>query len=577
MSKYFKNIELLSKGVLDAMEVNKDDADYLASVALSALKVITYADQIEAKKNKTESDHYRKQGERDYSNCYLQRALIYYNRALAYAPNDSLAQKLAYRGRSAVLLSAKLYKASEKDCTTALGVDCETPKDVFEDIRQLKFKALSQMRTDDIRAEHNQELRRSADEFYRLKSHHGSIPCASADIDVVIESGVPKVIAKRDIAPSTLVVLEKAFVSWAPKNPDQYFSCYYCRKLDLNLFPCKGCVAALFCSKECEESCLKEYHSVECKIIGKLQNIKNDEIWLTRVIIKLRNMCSSWEEFVDLSRDFGMNRMTQDTIKDIFDGTNPKSVFSFDNSRHFVDGAVFQNSFPCAMILKELLNLQTFCPKNVRSKLDSMMATARILMSLSLYSHTTTLNLITDVSDSVGVGVHTNGHRGLFPFIGKMKHSCVPNVQKVCINDSIALVATETIQAGTELTVTHVCHWLENTVSRIERKRSIFMECHTVCSCFVCTASQDDWDKKYREAQISECLKKRVVDSFNCELNIIFGKPVKTLFQEMYQLVSDLRYELFSNEYEIAYQRLGSLHAYMLNKKLNNMVLGLDM
>ncbi|XP_053611150.1 SET and MYND domain-containing protein 4-like [Plodia interpunctella] len=577
MSNYFEDHEELSQDVLDAMEGDQDSVDYFANVAMAALHVVNEAEFKEVGKNKSMSDSYREQGNRAYNSGYLQKSLILYNRALAYAPIGSLALKLAYGNRSAVLFSAELYRACEKDCSTALGIDCPTPRNIIEKVRRRKFQSLAEMRKGDRLAQHNAKIRRCADEYYKLKNSNSSVPCASDDIDIIIESGMPKVIAKRDIGPGTVVAVEKSFVSWAPSDYDQYFSCYYCRKLDLNLFPCIGCVAALFCSKECEETCLAEYHSIECQIIGNLLQIDNDERWLVTPMIKLRNLCASWEDFVDLSYDFGKDRMRKDTVNEIFDGNNPKSLLSFNNDRHFKHGTTFQKSYLCALFLKNLLRLKTYFPQDETGKSSAMKAFARIMMHLSVYGRTTPLILITDVNDSDSVGAHTNGHRGLFPFIGKLKHCCVPNLQKVTINNTMALLSVKSIKAGTELTVTHVFHWLENELTKNERKMNMYLECHMICSCFVCTASPKEWKKMNRQAKISDDLKKAVVKSLNVELSIVLGTPVKTCFEQMYKLMSDLQDVPFSDEYEVVYKRLGCLHAYVLNKKLNNMVLAEDM
>lgn len=123
-----------------AMEEYDTDKDYLANVAMTAFNLTTQ-ELSDVTKNTPQSEYYREEGNNSYKGGYFQKALIFYNKALVCAPNMSLSLKLAYSNRSAVLFTAKQYQACEKDCDTALAIDCETPSSLTEKLKKRRLQA----------------------------------------------------------------------------------------------------------------------------------------------------------------------------------------------------------------------------------------------------------------------------------------------------------------------------------------------------------------------------------------------------------------------------------------------------
>lgn len=68
------------------------------------------------------------------------------------------------------------------------------------------------------------------DNFFKLKSINVDAPCATPDVDVIVESGQVKVVAAKDIRVGTLLVNETAFMA-ATHSKNVTTSCHYCLRM----------------------------------------------------------------------------------------------------------------------------------------------------------------------------------------------------------------------------------------------------------------------------------------------------------------------------------------------------------
>ncbi|XP_052755175.1 histone-lysine N-methyltransferase SMYD3-like [Galleria mellonella] len=340
-----------------------------------------------------------------------------------------------------------------------------------------------------------------------------------------MDSKFPKIVAKTDIKVGTVLALEKAFVvSPCPFDDagSNYTTCSYCLKMSLNLFPCEGCTLALFCSKQCNELCLKEYHNTECHVAGFVKNRPDIQIPL-RAAIKVRNMCKSWDELVALSNRYN----------------------------------------------------KCFFPQSGDDKAKAIRAFARILIYLTIFSPPT--YMILPESDTFDEITKFSKHPsfGLFPFIGKLKHSCIPNTRAAALNNTMALVALQPIKAGTELTITPVFHWLDCPQTKQDRQNRMLWFYRTVCSCVVCEASPHDWALMRQNSQLSVTQRRKHKMIFSNESPENFFEPNKTagIYKKICECLELLNDVPFSKEYADMYRYFRKCLLYLQDYKSQNIVL----
>nr|XP_013189757.1 unnamed protein product [Amyelois transitella] len=246
--------EYLSNTILSAMEGDDTDNDYIANVAIADADVLQlHHYPIDRKKNNSDSEFYRKEGNKEYKSVMLQKALMSYNKAMAYAPSGSLALKLAYSNRSAVLFSVKKFSACLTDCNSALAIDCPTTASVTDKLRKRKLQAtVENENLNMLRVGEDKTVSKFANEYLKLKSSNTEIPCASADIEVIIHNKIPKVIARRDIDAGELVALEEGFVTWTPTKLDMKIETFLCT--------------------ESSNGCFKQFGSINCISTNQIRN-----------------------------------------------------------------------------------------------------------------------------------------------------------------------------------------------------------------------------------------------------------------------------------------------------------------
>lgn len=186
------------------------------------------------------SNQLRKDGNVHYINKDYRQAIVCYNKALAYAPNDSLELKLAYSNISAVLLAIKAYRDCQTNIEAALNLDCpaflrvKLEKRYKETLKYLNEPLQLKNLLDISPLLHLDNKMRKFIEFD--VERNVNIPGASAD---VLVDGDKNIVAANDIAPGTMVALEKAFVS-IQSDLNEYISCYNCHKMCFFYVTCDG-------------------------------------------------------------------------------------------------------------------------------------------------------------------------------------------------------------------------------------------------------------------------------------------------------------------------------------------------
>lgn len=337
------------------------DMAKVVRAAMQALK-ISFPKPMDKNMTKSRSDStaFRQQGNDNYKAGRYREAVGLYNKALAFAPKFSDEMVLAYGNRSAVFFSIRYFSACVSDVNTCFSLGCseELAKKLLKRrdeaapfmVNEIAIQLMTS--TEFVSSYLRFECKRNID-----------VPCASADVAFVTRDGKKQATAGRDVRPGTVVALERAFVSCPSECT--YLACYYCNRPELCLYPCDGCYLAMFCGNECANRCMKEYHCIECQLIGYLGSIFEcpTNVLATRAAIKM-SLKMVWTDFINASKDIGASRMKSATVRQTFNSDEMVSILSYDDDIHFLEGRMFNGSIMIACIIHCLAGVHSnYLPK----------------------------------------------------------------------------------------------------------------------------------------------------------------------------------------------------------------------
>lgn len=431
----------------------------MAGGVLNALKTLriskTLPDIAKNEKNKERSSSYRNKGNTFYINRQFQLAFKCYNKALLYAPKNSLELVQAYSNRSALYLQLKAYTASLKDIETCLKLNCTEELQIKLAKRELQCQTM--LRHDIVKRNIFKNF--FSDKFFNFKSErHPDIPCLSSDVHVDYERGETKMVTVRDVAVGTVLAIETAFATFS-FDDKAYTACYYCQKSALNLYPCDNCCYALFCSEKCEKLCLNEYHNIECKIMNVLNsvNVGNKFRLAMKTVLKLKSRYIQWNVLIEECRNIGANRMKTGSLSEIYDVEKNSSMLSFNGKQHFIHGVLYNSCFSVATIIHYLEKLTGFFPAEPEECLEAQKCFAKLFISLELlWPSNTEIENAAERLPGSDLTISFPSHYGWFALASKVRHVCEPNVVVIGLDNRVALVAIEPIKKDTELKISHM-------------------------------------------------------------------------------------------------------------------------
>lgn len=269
-----------------------------------------------------------------------------------------------------------------------------------------------------------------------------------------MESQIPKIVAIRDVKVGKLIAVEQAFVTQLDRKL-QYSACYYCHKINLNLIPCDNCCSVLFCNRTCMHKCVDDYHGIECQVIDEFDDVGPVSVSKLSIntALKFRNQFPTWELFNEATQSYGLLRLKASGINEIYDVNNIFSVLTFKDDIPFKYGNVYNASFCCATVIHYLGLVNSFFPSNEPEKAEAIRGFSRLLMYVSGSITHTDISSPTFSTVERSVDYCDVKNYGMFPFIGKLKGACIPNVLALGLNNEIALVTVQPLKPGDEITV----------------------------------------------------------------------------------------------------------------------------
>ncbi|XP_047992416.1 SET and MYND domain-containing protein 4-like isoform X2 [Leguminivora glycinivorella] len=536
----------------------------LADVVYTALDVIKKTGSVPLllteKKSDAKSTEFRKLGNQAYMKKKYHDALVLYNKALKYAPNKSLAMKLAFSNRSALFITVKAYSACIDDLDTCFEMGC--PPEIKDKLNNRYGEALESMGMDGWMT-----TQKFAIGYFKMlnEPQNPQISSATMDVGVIIEDSCPKIVAARDVKVGTVLAVERAYV--VDMNTDNLnIACYNCQKYEYNLIPCEGCCHVMFCDDICMKECMNQYHSVECKIIDLFETtgcmVECTERMRLAIKAAIRmKLHSRWEKLIPESKVLGMDRIKNSSINQIYDCQCQEnlSLLSFKENRNFIYGTMYNASFILAAVLCYMAKTN-FLPYDYKERQEAIKCLGRIMMYLTLYGSPTIISDAASINNSSRIEFHDWENFGLFPLVGKLRNSCRANTLTVGLNDRVALVALEPISRGTEITITYLGHWLDKGADcNSVRNRNMYVLYTSVCNCTICSG---DWQHQCDTLTPTQLTCFRKLNLHSVDFKKISG-PYKLLCRAL----AELRNVPFSPEYTEVYKvfRECVLHLQQVN------------
>ncbi|KAL4702972.1 hypothetical protein ACJJTC_008750 [Scirpophaga incertulas] len=439
------------------------------------------------RKSARKSDLYRSDGNIAFKQRNYQRAQEFYNKALLMAPIHSESLVLAYSNRSALFYQVGCFEACLNDINTCLKMNC--PPKIIAKLIQRKNKAEPHAIAEKLSNPIRQKV--LSQEYLSLKSKNVYIPCASTDIEARVDNcKLPKLIATNNVKVGEVIAVEKAFVS-ALHLSELNTSCYYCHKMNLNLIPCDNCCVAMFCDETCKTSCMSDYHSIECKVLDICHILQPQLQLALKAVIKLKNVLNTWEKLNEESLHLGLNRIKHSKINEIYDGENIISMLSFKDDDVFIYGQFHNILYESGLVIHYLNQTNSFFPSNNVLKYAAICGFSRLFIYFSMHMRSTLLRDSISSTISHQISIKGKENFGAFALLGKIKHSCNPNVMVVSLNNKAVLVTIQPLEEGTELSISYLGHRIEINMRNTQWKICLF-HIKVVCkrTCTVCNGRE---------------------------------------------------------------------------------------
>ncbi|XP_052757185.1 uncharacterized protein LOC113510065 [Galleria mellonella] len=567
---------LASKGYLAKMYTALED-DGIASVIKIALDVVRNTEIVPLpdirRKNSDKAASFIYEARAYLRSRCIDVALEKCNEMLLYAPKNSDHMFSVYYFRAKILCLVKAAIAGLNDIENCLAVMKPQDRDALEDLMKMKKELTSILPFENFK---NLALQSSfgMDYFTFNMKRNKDINCAIADIGVVRENGLPKVVATKNIDVGKLVAVERAYVTHR-NDMNQLISCYNCLKFNLNLIPCDGCCYALFCDEMCKKLCMDEFHRTECQIMDHIFPERSDARFVlpVRAALKMKQ-AKSWDELVAASQDLTADKLRNRSDSEIYDSRNTFSILNFNNGKHFVHGKIFNQSFYYAAIVNRLSEIPGYYPQDPKKRLEAMYALGSIMLHLFV-TYPFEIEIINAAQNYLtnNVTSEPEPNFGWFSFANKLKHCCEPNLLVVGLNDKIGLVAVKPIKKGTELTICYMGHWYEN-IHHEGRKKKLFTALDVVCECRVC---ENNWSNQTTRSAKLEPEQLKSFRKWRATVGTVYPNSDKVHFKETCHALRVLQ-DLPNTEehHQLFRQFRNSLNAFQYSVTENSIIMNSD-
>ncbi|CAG5088244.1 Similar to mfsd5: Molybdate-anion transporter (Takifugu rubripes) [Cotesia congregata] len=306
-------------------------------------------------------------------------------------------------------------------------------------------------------------------------------------------------VATRDIKAGEALVLHQSYAS--SLYPEHFYNhCWYCTTQCLNPIPCLSCVDVVYCSHKCRESAWKEYHDVECKVIGVMLRAEMyvGEIMAVKILIKALKETGSIQKLREKVEEI-------ESISDPLDKTYTNG--RFDDSKYASFYSLMRipmngitHVLLCENVLKsigltyflaaltDLFGEKTTSYEDVFKNEDALFI-ARLLYHHQMIIRTNAVKMERDNEKG-----EYRRHSGVIaPLFKLVNHSCDRNVYHFFADDKNAMIAIQPIKEGEQIFTCVGPQWFDIDTQR--RRSILHLDYDFHCNCYAC---RHDWCPSFR-------------------------------------------------------------------------------
>lgn len=392
----------------------------------------------------------RKEGNELYKrNTDLNAAILKYNKAILLAVADSENLGICYANRAACFINLKKYSLCLRDIQ--LAIRNGYPTRMFAKLDQRKKTCLELMQNGEkepLRVE--AKLSFPPDEknpvfVSGIEVRHSQNAEKRTHTDINLEIG------------STIIIEEPYELVSA--YPFDYHQCSNCFKADASLIPCAKCSVAMFCSQKCYDAGHNKFHHIECGINYRFLKFEIIRRSVLRTIVVAIQTFGTMEALMDAVELFN-NEKKIDESDDA-----KKKYFQFFGSRRETEKLSHQQEFDLRVFALSMHTVLT-CDSILKYMFSSL-KNSRFLAHLILH-HFYVVNRNAFCASSFAEHTY-KAELGVFhPRLGKvyangialdgihMRHSCVPNVARVFVDNKIIYKVIRPVKRGEELFISYM-------------------------------------------------------------------------------------------------------------------------
>lgn len=310
-------------------------------------------------------------------------------------------------------------------------------------------------------------------------------------------------VTDRDLAVGDVIAMEQPFISCITAAM-KYKRCTHCLSEERHrLFPCRGCVNAMFCSGDCERDAMQQYHSIECGISDALDGLEDS------VRLGLRCFLVGVHTFGSVRRMRRVIRQMEGRNFSAFDidprTHRPVALYlayhnGFSADAHFLPELRSRNLVRTGLLL-QLLKAHTDLGASIR-----IAATGDFIMNILYHNITVNINNCYEIAAySVEPDRPMSAGVGLYLVMSLASHACAANVMRMSKDAQQQVwIVTRPIARGSQILDNYgSCFTVQDLKTRQTRCRYHY---GFVCQCEACVSDYPLYDDMACVAHVPEAV-----------------------------------------------------------------------
>ena len=325
-------------------------------------------------------------------------------------------------------------------------------------------------------------------------SHNESYPSLAEFCNVEYTPNQGRyLVAKRDILPGEIVLVEKPYASvLLPENYENF--CHHCYGYSRSLLACARCTRAMYCSTICRTAAQESYHQYECGVLEIIERSgvgKFGHLALRTILKVTSDAMATYKENCEQGNSETMN-------SPLLQGCNDDGKYLADDYRtihslvtHSHDRTtddLFRRSVVAVFLLKctqksgylgsecEDKGMSEFIGGLLLSHLQSFPCNAHEIAEFELDLG----NLIEAAPMELGAGIYSS--------LSLFNHSCDPRVNRNFYGDICVVRAIKTIRQGEEIADNYGAVYAVQ--SKDQRQKKLNPQYYFECECLPC---KENW------------------------------------------------------------------------------------